>query len=187
MKTNENANANSVKLTNEQINSVIKSINAESVTLGAVIRNFVTICNKDSTARYMLDIITKQPNSHITLTINQIRQAVCKQYPYIKNGQMLEKKDYMFVPVQKYSGIIIKRAFYNAVGQTNTESFNEFVNATPSEIEEMQTKAEEKKQKAIERRAEKKAESELFREFFERVITCEDAKQAWGVIKEYKK
>lgn len=187
MKTNEKTNANSVKLTNEQVNNVIKSINAESVTLGAVIRNFVAICDKDSTARYMLDSITKQVNSHISMTINQIRQSVCKQYPYIKDGQMLEKKDNMFVPVQKYSGIIIKRAFYNAVGQTKKETFTEFISASPAEIKEMQTKAEEKKQKAIEKRAEKKAETELFKVFFERVIACENAEQAWDIIKEYKK
>lgn len=187
MKTNENANANSVKLTSEQINNVVKSINAESVTLGAVIRNFVAICDKDSTARYMLDSITKQPNSHITLTINQIRQSICKAYPYNKDGQMLEKKGDLFTPVQKYSGVIIKRAFYNAIGQTKTDEFKEFVTATPDKIESMKAKADYKKQQTAEKRAEKKAESELFKTFFERVINCENAQQAWNIIKEYKK
>jgi hypothetical protein len=105
-----------INFSSERVNSVINAINSESTTLGAIIRNFVAVCERDDYARYMLDTITGTQCSHISMTVNAIKMAVIDKYPYKDGGTLLRKDGDLYIPFEKYSADIIKRSFYVAVG-----------------------------------------------------------------------
>lgn len=168
----------------ENVNSVINKINAESVSLGAVVRNFISVTETDEFARYMLDTITKQANANITLTVNEIKKRVVTCYPYKdENNKLLKKDNELFVPIEKYTGDIIKKAFYNAVGATKKK---EFTPATKEQIKENETKKAEKKAEQAAKVAAKKANAEMLQAFFDEMMKSTEA-NCWEIVMKYKK
>ena len=170
----------------KSVASVIKSINAEGVSLGAVIRNFVAVANEDDYASYMLDTIVGATGAKITHTVNDIRKAVISWYPYKKDGQLLTKKDGLYVPLNKYSGDVIRKAFFHAVGETDEETIKDFVPATEKQIAEAEAKAEAKKAEKAKEKEDKKKNQELMAQLWQEVMVANDKGNAWEIINKYR-
>lgn len=171
---------------NNAVQQVINAINAEAKTLGAIIRNFVAVAKENATALYMLETILKHPfvqRKKETCT-NDIRQAIVASFPYVKDGVLLHKVNGLYVPYEQYSGDIIKKAFYNAVGATKVQK--DFAPATAEQLAEAEAKAEEKKAERKATAEQKKADADLKAKLWEEVMGAGSADQAWAIVQKYK-
>ena len=177
---------NNIGVNNNNVNNVLKKIEAESLSLGAVVRNFVEVCKSDKYALYMLQTILNYHQSDVLVAyrVNDIRKAVVAAYPYKDElGTMLEKRNGIFVPIERYSGKIIAKAFYNAVGATKVKG--EIRQATSEEVAAANQKVEERKQKAAKTREDAKAQSELLKKFWDECMEATEA-NIWDIVSKYK-
>ena len=178
---------NNISVNNDNVNNVLKKIEAESLSLGAVVRNFVEVCKSDKYALYMLQTILSYHKEDVLVAyrVNDIRKAVVAAYPY-KNeeGTMLEKRNGIFVPIERYSGKIIAKAFYAAVGATKAPK-GEIRQATAKEVAEANQKVEERKKKAQERAIVNKEHRELLEKFWDEMMKCTEA-NVWDTLMKYK-
>lgn len=180
----ENANvANAID--NNAVQQVINAINAEAKTFGAIIRNFVAVAKENATALYMLETILKHPfvQRKKETSTNDIRQAVIAAFPYVKDGVLLHKVNGLFVPYEQYSGDIIKKAFYNAVGATKVQK--DFSPATEEQIAEAEAKAETAKAERKAKAEQKKADAELLKKFWDECMNATKG-NIWDVVQKYK-
>lgn len=153
MKANNNTQS-------ENIKRVSILFSAEGQSIGAVIRNFIEVCEIDDFARYMLNNIVgydrltnngKQYDAHEVCTVNEIKKALITNARYISTeGQILRKKDGFLQPADKYGFWLVRDAFFVAIGQAKQEV------AQPLEPAEAQAQA----QAIEEKKAEKKAKAE---------------------------
>jgi hypothetical protein len=184
--TNNASVNNNIGVNNDNVNNVLKKIQEESLSLGAVVRNFVEVCKSDKYALYMLQTILNyhQPDVLVAYRVNDIRKAVVAAYPYKdESDTMLEKRNGIFVPIERYSGKIIAKAFYAAVGATKVPK--EVKRATEEEVAAANAKVEERKQKAANTRALDKANRELLEKFWDEMMKCTEA-NAWDTLMKYK-
>lgn len=171
-----------INFSSERVNSVINAINSESTTLGAVIRNFVAVCERDDYARYMLDTIAGTPCAHISMTVNAIKLAVIAKYPY-KNGSTLLRKDgNLFVPFEKYSGDIIRRAFYVAVGHKKAAVV---VAASAEDIQAHNAKKAAKKAENTAKREAAKAKADNYEKFYNEIMNAAES-DILTIVRRYK-
>lgn len=177
-------------INNEKVANVIRLINAENVSFGSVVRNFIAVADGDEYASYMLDTICKEQNAKIVLSVNDIKKRIIIAYPYRREMIMLTKKEGLFVPMTKYSADVIKKAFYNAVGVTDTKKF---VPATEEEIAENEAKVEAKKaekkaaaEQKKQQEAEKTKKYERFAAFWQEMMTARNKEVAWEIVGKYK-
>lgn len=173
-----------INFSSERVNSVINSINSESTTLGAVIRNFVAVCESDDYARYMLDTITGKAQSFIAMSVNSIKLAVIAKYPYKdKDNNLLRKDSGLFIPYgDKYSADIIKRAFYAAVGATKPV---DVVPATETQIQEYNAKKEAKKAESNAKKEAAKAKADNYEKFYNEVMNAAES-DIIAIVRKYK-
>lgn len=169
----------------ESVNNVVKKINAEGLSLGAVIRNFLAVAESDDFANYMLETITKTPNAKVVLTVNDIKKAVVRAFPYKHEGKLLEKRGDLWIPMEKYSGSIIKKAFYSIVGNGVGKEVD-FVPATAEQIAEATAEAEAKKAEAKKEKEEKAKNQELMAQLWQEVMVAKNAKTAWEIVNKFK-
>lgn len=171
----------------ERVNAIVKKINAEALSLGAVVRNFIEVAKEDDYARYMLQTICNHhaDDALIVLKVNDIKKAVIAAYPY-KNEEnvLLIKRNGIYVPIEKYTGVIVSKAFYNAVGATKKPK-GEIRQATSEEIQAAEAKREERKQKAQMRALENKENKELLEKFWDEMMKCTEA-NVWDTLMKYK-
>lgn len=171
-----------VQFSSERVNAVINAVNSESTTLGAVIRNFVAVCERDDYARYMLDTITGTPQSFIAMSINEIKIVVIDKYPY-KNGSTLLRKDgNLFVPFEKYSGDIIRRAFYVAVGHKKAAAV---VAASAEDIQAHNAKKAAKKAENTAKREAAKAKADNYEKFYNEIMNAAES-DILAIVRKYK-
>lgn len=172
-----------VNLQEENVNRVISLIEAEGVSLGALVRNFMKVAENDAFANLMLDSICGVNNAKIVHNANDIKMRIVAAYPY-KNeeGVMLIKKDGIFVEMKEYKADIIKKAYYNAIGVTKKVDFRQ---ATKEEVEEVAKKKEERKVKAAETKAAKMNEQDLYKRFWEECMNAAPADLA-DIVQKYK-
>ena len=171
---------------NERVNTIVAKINAEATTLGAVVRNFIEVCKEDEYARYMLHTICDYHADDILIVkrVNDIKMAVIAAYPYKnESNTLLVKRNGIYVPIEKYNGTIISKAFYNAVGATKVKG--EIRQATSEEVAEATKKVEERKQKAQERAIVNKEHRELLEKFWDEMMGCTEA-NVWDTLMKYK-
>lgn len=170
----------------ERVNAIVKKINAEATSLGAVIRHFVEVAKVDDYARYMLQTICNYHNDDalIVLKVNDIKKAVIAAYPY-KNEEnvLLVKRDGIYVPIEKYTGVIVSKAFYNALGATKVKG--EIRQATSEEVAAANAKAEERVKKATETRNNKEKHQELLQKFWDEMMKCTEG-NVWDTLMKYK-
>ena len=158
-----------VNLQEENVNRVISLIDAEGVSLGALVRNFMKVAESDAFANLMLDSICGVNNAKIVYNANDIKMRIIAAYPY-KNeeGVMLIKKDGIFVPIKEYTAkVIVKKAYYNAIGVTKKVDFTP---ATKEQIEEAAQKKEEKRKAAAQKKADALNEIGMLRRFWEEMM-----------------
>ena len=171
-----------INFSTERVNSVINAINSESTTLGAVVRNFVAVCERDDYARYMLDTITDTPCAHISMTVNAIKLAVIAKYPYKDGGTLLRKDGDLFVPFEKYSADIIKRAFYVAVGHKKVAVV---VAASAEDIQAHNAKKDAKKAEKTAKRETAKAKADNYKKFYNEIMNAAES-DILAIVRKYK-
>ena len=178
MKTNKNNQS-------EDVNKVVNLISKEAQTLGAIVRNFIAVAENDNFAAYMLRTICKHETPAISLTVNEIKKRVITCYPYKdENNTLLKKENDLYVPIESYSGDIIRKAFYNAVGATNVQK--EFAPATEEQIKEHTKAKEEKKAQKKTENEQKKARAEMYEAFYNELMQCKNMEEAWTIIRTHK-
>lgn len=179
MKTNVNVQT-------ESVNKVVNLINVEAKTLGAVIRNFVAVAENDEFAAYMLRTICKHETPAISFTVNEIKKRIIACYPYKdSNNTLLKKENELYVPIEHYTGDIIRKAFYNAIGSMNGTA-KEFAPATVEQIEQHNKEKEEKKAQRKTEKEEKKAKAEIYEAFYNELMQCKNMEEAWDIIRTHK-
>lgn len=171
-----------IQFSSERVNAVINAVNSESSSLGSVIRNFVAVCESDDYARYMLDCITGKAQSFITMSINAIKLAVIEKYPYKDGNTLLRKDGDLFVPFEKYSGDIIRRAFYVAVGHKKTAVV---VAASTEDIEAHNAKKEAKKAENTAKREAAKAKADNYEKFYNEIMSAAES-DVVAIVRRYK-
>ena len=153
--------------------------------MGAVVRNFIAVAENDDFAAYMLRVICKHETPAISLTVNEIKKRVISCYPYKdENNKLLKKDGDLYVPIENYSGDIIRKAFYNAVGETKVKK--EFTVATAEQIEANNKAKEEKKAQKKTENEQKKAKAEMYEAFYNELMKCENMQDAWAIIRAHK-
>lgn len=177
------------KNVNEQtanVNRVVNLISEESKTLGAVVRNFISVAENEDFAAYMLRTICKHETPAISLTVNEIKKRVITSYPYKdSNNTLLKKENDLYLPIEHYSGDIIRKAFYNAVGATK-ETAKDFIPATVEQIEQHNKEKEEKKAQRKTENEQKKIKAEMYEAFYNELMQCKNMQEAWDIIRTQK-
>lgn len=169
----------------ENVNKVVNLISKEAQSLGAVVRNFIAVAETDEFAAYMLRAICKHETPAISLTVNEIKKRVIACYPYKdENNTLLKKDGDLYVPVTTYTGDIVRKAFYNAIGATNV--VKDFAPATEEQIKEHTAAKEEKKQQKKEANEQKKARAEMYEAFYNELMQCKNMEEAWTIIRTHK-
>lgn len=171
-----------INFSSERVNAVINAVNSESSSLGAVIRNFVAVCESDDYARYMLDCITGRAQSFITMSVNAIKIAVIEKYPYKEGSTLLRKDGDLFVPFDKYTGDIVRRAFYVAVGHKKTAVV---VAASDEDIAAHNEKKEAKKAESAAKREAAKAKADNYEKFYHEVMNAAES-DVLTIVRKYK-
>lgn len=171
-----------VKFSSERVNAVINAVNSESTTLGAVIRNFVAVCERDDYARYMLDTITGKPQSFVSMSVNAIKVAVIDKYPYKDGGTLLRKDGDLFVQFEKYSADIIRRAFYVAVGHKKPAVV---VAASAEDIQAHNAKKDAKKAESTAKREAAKAKADNYEKFYNEIMNAAES-DIIAIVRKYK-
>ena len=173
-----------VNLQEENVNRVIDLIEAEGASLGALVRNFMKVAESDAFANLMLDSICGVNNAKIVYNANEIKMRIISAYPY-KNeeGTMLIKKDGIFVEMKEYTAkIIVKKAYYNAIGVTKKVDFTP---ATKEQIKEIAQKKEEKRKAVAQKKADAQNEIDMLRRFWEECMNAAPADLA-DIVQKYK-
>lgn len=174
-----------VNVQTENVNNVINLISKEAQTLGAVVRNFICVAENNEFAAYMLRTICKHETPAISLTVNEIKKRVIACYPYKDDNNTLLKKDgELYVPIVNYSGDIVRKAFYNAIGETKV--VKDFVPATTEQIEANNKAKEEKKAQKKTENEQKKARAEMYEAFYNELMQCKNMEEAWDIIRTHK-
>ena len=169
----------------ENVNKVVKAIASEGASIGAIIRKFIAVAESNEFASYMLRTICKHENPIISLSVNEIKKRVITCYPYKdENNTLLKKENDLYVPIESYSGDIIRKAFYNAVGATNVQK--EFAPATEEQIKEHTKAKEEKKAQKKTENEQKKARTEMYEAFYNELMQCKNMEEAWTIIRTHK-
>ena len=160
-----------VNLQEENVNRVIGLIEAEGASLGALVRNFMKVAENDAFANLMLDSICGVNNAKIVYNANDIKMRIVAAYPYKnEDGVMLIKKDGLFVPIKEYTAkVIVKKAYYNAIGVTKKV---EFTPATKEQVEEVAQKKEEKRKAAAQKKADALNEIDMLRRFWDEMMAA---------------
>lgn len=171
-----------INFSTERVNAVINAVNSESTTLGAIIRNFVAVCECDDYARYMLDAITGTPQSFIAMSINAIKISVIDKYPYKDGGTLLRKDGDLFVPFEKYSADIIRRAFYVAVGHKKPAAV---VAASAEDIQAHNAKKDAKKAESTAKREAAKAKADNYEKFYNEIMSAAES-DILNIVRKYK-
>lgn len=171
-----------INISTERVNAVINAVNSESTTLGAVVRNFVAVCENDDYARYMLDAITGTPCAHISMTVNAIKVAVIAKYPYKDGGTLLRKDGDLFVPFEKYSADIIRRSFYVAVGHKKAAAV---VAASAEDIQAHNAKKDAKKAENTAKREAAKAKADNYEKFYNEIMNAAES-DIITIVRKYK-
>ena len=158
-----------VNLQEENVNRVISLIDAEGVSLGALVRNFMKVAENDAFANLMLDSICGVNNAKIVYNANDVKMRIISAYPYKNDeGTMLIKKDGIFVEMKEYTAkTIVKKAYYNAIGVTKKV---EFTPATKEQIEEAAQKKEEKRKETAQKKADAQNEIDMLRRFWKEMM-----------------
>lgn len=174
-----------VNVQTENVNNVISLISKEAQSLGAVVRNFISVAENNDFAAYMLRTICKHENPVISLTVNEIKKRVILCYPYKDSkNTLLKRENDLYVPITSYSGDVIRKAFYNAVGETKVTK--DFVIATDEQIEANNKAKEEKKAQKKTENEQKKARAEMYEAFYNELIQCKTMQEAWDIIRAHK-
>lgn len=169
----------------ENVNKVVNLISKEAQSLGAVVRNFITVAESNDFAAYMLRTICKHETPVISLTVNEIKKRVISCYPYKdENNTLLKKENDLYVPIENYSGDIIRKSFYNAVGETKVTK--DFAVATAEQIEQHNKAKEEKKAQKKTENEQKKARAEMYEAFYNELMQCKNMEEAWTIIRTHK-
>lgn len=171
-----------VQFSSERVNAVINAVNAESSTLGAVVRNFVAVCERDDYARYMLDTITGTPQSFVSMSVNAIKVAVIAAYPYKDGNTLLRKDGDLFVPFEKYTGDIIRRSFYVAVGHKKAAAV---VAASAADIEAHNAKKDTKKAENTAKREAAKVKADNYEKFYNEIMNAAES-DIINIVRKYK-
>lgn len=171
-----------VQFSSERVNAVINAVNAEGNTLGAIIRNFVAVCATDDYARYMLDTITGKPQSFIAMSVNSIKLAIIAKYPYKDGGTLLRKDGDLFVPFEKYTGDIVRRAFYVAVGHKKAVAV---VAASADDIQAHNEKKEAKKAESTAKREAAKVKADNYEKFYNEIMNAAES-DIITIVRKYK-
>lgn len=171
-----------INISTERVNAVINAVNSESTTLGAIIRNFVAVCENDDYARYMLDAITGTPCAHISMTVNAIKLAVIAKYPYKDGGTLLRKDGDLFVPISKYTADIIRRAFFVAVGHKKPAAV---VAASAEDIQAHNAKKDAKKAENTAKREAAKAKMDTYEKFYNEIMNAAES-DVITIVRKYK-
>lgn len=175
-----------VNVQTENVNKVVNLINEESKSLGAIIRNFIAVAENEEFAAYMLRTICKHETPAISLTVNEIKKRVIACYPYKdSNNTLLKKENDLYLPIVNYSGDIIRKAFYSAVGATK-ETAKDFIPATVEQIEQHNKEKEEKKAQKKAESEQKKAKAEMYEAFYNELMNCKNMEEAWTIIRTHK-
>lgn len=170
----------------ENVNKVVNLISKEAQSLGAVVRNFIAVSESNEFAAYMLRTICKHENPIISLSVNEIKKRVIVCYPYKdENNMLLKKENDLYLPIENYSGDIIRKAFYNAVGATK-ETAKDFIPATSEQIEQHNKEKEEKKAQKKTENEQKKARAEMYEAFYKELMQCKNMEEAWTIIRTHK-
>lgn len=170
----------------ENVNNVINLISKEAQSLGAVVRNFISVAENNDFAAYMLRTICKHETPVISLTVNEIKKRVIACYPYKdSNNTLLKKENDLYVPIDNYTGDIIRKAFYNAVGATK-ETAKDFIPATAEQIAKHKEEKEEKKAQKKAENEQKKARTEMYEAFYNELMQCKNMEEAWTIIRTHK-
>lgn len=181
--TTKKVNAQSAQV--ENVNKVVNLINEESKSLGAIIRNFIAVSESNDFAGYMLRVICKHENPVISLSVNEIKKRIIACYPYKdENNKLLKKDNELYFPIEKYTGDIIRKAFYSAVGETKVAK--DFKPATNEQIEQHNKEKEEKKEQRKKENEQKKARAEMYEAFYNELMKCENMQDAWAIIRAHK-
>lgn len=181
--TTKKVNAQSAQ--SENVNKVVNLISNESKSFGAIVRNFIAVAESNDFAAYMLRTICKHETPAISLTVNEIKKRVIACYPYKdENNTLLKKENDLYVPIESYSGDIIRKAFYNAVGETKIAK--DFVIATAEQIEQHNREKEEKKAQKKTENEQKKARAEMYETFYNELMNCKTMQEAWDIIRTHK-
>lgn len=174
-----------VKQQSENVNRVVNAISEEGKSLGAIVRNFLAVAESCDFAAYMLRTICKHENPSISLTVNEIKKRIIKAYPYKDNNNTLLKKDgELFVSIETYTGDIVRKAFYNAIGET--KAVTGFTPATEEQITEHAKQKASAKEAAKAKRENENKEIESIKAFYERIMNAESKDIAWALILEQK-
>lgn len=166
---------NQSMMSEEQVNAVIAKLEEEGASLGAIARNFVVVARTSKQARYMLETIMggklELPKDSIPSALaNDIKKAICKNYPYqTKGGMLLKKEDGIFKELKEYSANMVKRAFYVAVGQTKKQIVEL---ATAEQVKEAADKKETRKKEAAEKKADAKNTADMYARFWEEMMAA---------------
>jgi hypothetical protein len=80
-----------VNVQTESVNKVVDLINAEAHSLGAIVRNFISVAESDEFAAFMLRTICKHETPAISLTVNEIKKRIIACYPYKDDNNKLLK------------------------------------------------------------------------------------------------
>ena len=162
-------------MSEEQVNAIIAKIEKEGASLGAIARNLVVIARTSKQARYMLETImggkVEIPKDNIPSALaNDVKKAMCKNYPYqTEGGMLLKKEDGIFKELTEYSAKMVKRAFYVAVGQTKKKIVEL---ATAEQVKEATNKKETRKKEAAEKKAEAKNTADMYARFWEEMMAA---------------
>lgn len=169
----------------ENVNKVVNLISKEAQSLGAVVRNFISVADSNEFAAYMLRVICKHEAPAISLTVNEIKKRIIANYPYKdENNTLLKKENDLYLPIENYSGDIIRKSFYNAIGETKVQK--DFVPATVEQIEQNNKAKEEKKAQKKTENEQKKAKNEMYEAFYNELMQCKNMEEAWNIIRAHK-
>lgn len=169
----------------ENVNKVVNLISKEAQSLGAIVRNFISVAESDEFAAFMLRTICKHENPIISLSVNEIKKRVINNYPYKdENNTLLKKENELYVPIVNYSGDIIRKSFYNAIGETKVSK--DFIPATAEQIEEHNKEKEQKKEQRKKENEQKKARNEMYEAFYNELMQCKNMEEAWTIIRTHK-
>ena len=172
------AKANVSEMREKQVKNLVSAINKEAVSIGAVIRSIVAIAYDDASencgfANLVLDTICKKANAAVAMSINAIKKEVIACYPY-KNeaNELLQKKDGLYVKIEKFDGRLIKRAYYASIGVTKIDK--DFRQATAEEVAKVEKAREDKKAEKAKDKKEAELQAKGIMEFYEELMKAQN-------------
>lgn len=167
---------------NQRVDSVINKINAELKSINSIIRAFIEIAEQDSYANYMLETICdNKKDARITLNVNEIKKYIIKAYPYKDGNTMLVKDGDLFIPMEKYSPTLIKKAFFGIVRPPKKD-----VVVIPATEEQIEQHLKKKEDKRIADKVKRESEKESVDTFIKRLMDAGNQELCWAIVQEFK-